>query len=134
MWDGGALGVVLSPEEPLRKGPDVDLTNAVGILSEQLRQREDKLADSWFQETNKEDILTKKFEEAMKKAKDAPAGKPIRDFDLDYVGQAFLPVLVSVKSGLRSTDRNGCPAVCMTIAFNRLNAETQEISDQSRLP
>jgi hypothetical protein len=32
---------------------------------------------------NKEDILTKKFEEAMKKAKDAPAGKPIRDFDLD---------------------------------------------------
>jgi len=33
--------------------------------------------------TNKEDILAKKFEEAMKKAKDAPAGKPIRDFDLD---------------------------------------------------
>ena len=31
----------------------------------------------------KEDILTKKFEEAMKKAKDAPAGKPLRDFDLD---------------------------------------------------
>jgi hypothetical protein len=36
-----------------------------------------------FQETHKEDILAKKFEEAMKKAKDAPAGKPIRDFDLD---------------------------------------------------
>ena len=78
-----ALGVVLSHEEPARKGPDVDLTNAAGILSEQQRQREDKFADSWFQETNKEDILAKKFEEAMKKAKDAPAGKPIRDFDLD---------------------------------------------------
>ena len=78
-----ALGVVLSHEEPPRKGPDVDLTNAADILSEQQRQREDKFADSWFQETNKEDILAKKFEEAMKKAKDAPAGKPIRDFDLD---------------------------------------------------
>ncbi len=32
---------------------------------------------------DKEDILAKKFEEAMKKAKDAPASKPIRDFDLD---------------------------------------------------
>ena len=61
----------------------MDLTKAHRILAEQKRQREDKFADSWFQETNKEDILAKKFEEAMKKAKDAPAGKPIRDFDLD---------------------------------------------------
>src|SRR5260370_26896833 len=52
-----ALGVVLSHEEPPRKGLDVDLTNAAGILSEQQRWREDKFADSWFQETNKEDIL-----------------------------------------------------------------------------
>ena len=64
-------------------GPDVDLTKAGNILNEQQRQREDKFADSWFKESNKEDILAKKFEEAMKKAKDAPAGKPIRDFDLD---------------------------------------------------
>ncbi len=41
-----ALGVVLSHEEPPRRGPDVDLTNAAGILSEQQRQREDKFADS----------------------------------------------------------------------------------------
>ena len=77
------FGAVLSHEAPPKTGPDVDLTDAAGILAEQNRQREDKFADSWFQETNKEDILTKKFEEAMKKAKDAPAGKPIRDFDLD---------------------------------------------------
>jgi hypothetical protein len=61
----------------------VDLTQTSSILQEQQRQREDKFADSWFQEQNKEDILAKKFEEGMKKAKDAPAGKPIRDFDLD---------------------------------------------------
>jgi Zn-finger nucleic acid-binding protein len=77
------LGVVLSHEGPPKKGPDVDLSDAAKILAEQNRQREDKFRDSWFVETNKEDILAKKFEEAMKKAKDQPAGKPIRDFDLD---------------------------------------------------
>ena len=77
------FGAVLSHEAPAKAGPNVDLTDAQKILAEQNRQREDKFADSWFQETNKEDILAKKFEEAMKKAKDAPASKPIRDFDLD---------------------------------------------------
>ena len=77
------FGAVLSHETPVKAGPDVDLTDAQKILAEQNRQREDKFADSWFQESNKEDILAKKFEEAMKKAKDTPASKPIRDFDLD---------------------------------------------------
>jgi hypothetical protein len=77
------FGSVLSHEAPVKAGPNVDLTKASSILEEQKRQREDKFADSVFQETHKEDILAKKFEEAMKKAKDAPAGKPIRDFDLD---------------------------------------------------
>jgi len=77
------FGSVLSHEAPVKAGPNLDLTKASSILEEQKRQREDKFADSVFQETHKEDILTKKFEEAMKKAKDAPAGKPIRDFDLD---------------------------------------------------
>ena len=77
------FGAVLSHEAHVKPGPDVDLTKAASILEEQKKNREDKFADSWYQETNKEDILAKKFEEAMKKAKDAPAGKPIRDFDLD---------------------------------------------------
>jgi len=77
------FGAVLSHEAPVKPGPDVDLTKASDILQEQHRQREDKFADSFFQETHKEDILAKKFEEAMKKAKDTPAEKPIRDFDLD---------------------------------------------------
>jgi hypothetical protein len=77
------FGAVLSHESPVKAGPNVDLTDAQKILNEQQRQREDKFQDSWMQEQNKEDILAKKFEEAMKKAKDAPAGKPIRDFDLD---------------------------------------------------
>src|SRR5580658_5109615 len=74
------FGAVLSHVKP---GPDLDLSKAGDILENQKKQREDKFADSFFQETHKEDILAKKFEEAMMKAKDAPAGKPIRDFDLD---------------------------------------------------
>jgi Zn-finger nucleic acid-binding protein len=77
------FGAVLSHEAPPKAGPNVDLTDAAKILDEQNRHREDKFRDSWFQESNKEDILAKKFEEAMKKAKDTPASKPIRDFDLD---------------------------------------------------
>ncbi len=77
------FGSVLSHEAPPKTGPNIDLEKAHDVLAEQRRQREDKFADSFFQETHKEDILAKKFEEAMKKAKDAPAGKPIRDFDLD---------------------------------------------------
>jgi hypothetical protein len=77
------FGAVLAHEPPPKGAPSVDLENVQGVLAEQDRKREDKFADSWFQEKNKEDILTKKFEEAMKKAKDAPATKPIRDFDLD---------------------------------------------------
>ena len=55
-----------------RTGPNVDLTDAAGIFAEQNRQREDKFRDSWFQESNKEDILAKKFEEAMKKGERRP--------------------------------------------------------------
>jgi hypothetical protein len=77
------FGAVLAHEGPPKPPSNVDLTQAGKILDEQTRQREDKFADSWFQESNKEDILAKKFEEAMKKAKDSPVTKPIRDFDLD---------------------------------------------------
>src|SRR6202158_5203629 len=77
------FGAVLSHETPVKAGPNVDLTDAQKILAEQNRQREDKFADSWIQETNMKDILEKECEEPMKRAKDAPAGKPIRDFDLD---------------------------------------------------
>ena len=77
------FGTVLSHTASVKPGLNVDLTKASNILEEQKKQREDKFADSFFQETHKEDILAKKFEEAMKKAKDAPAGKPMRDIDLD---------------------------------------------------
>lgn len=77
------LAVVLSHEAPPRAAPGVDLTDAKGILAEQEKRREDKFRESWAAEQKKEDVLTRKFEEALKKAKDQPPEKPVRDFDLE---------------------------------------------------
>jgi hypothetical protein len=76
------LAVVLSHVSPPRAAPDVDISDAARILEEQARKREDKFRDSWVAESKKEDVLNRKFEEALKKAKDQPAEKPLRDFDL----------------------------------------------------
>jgi hypothetical protein len=76
------LAVVLSHVSPPRAAPDVDISDAERILAEQARKREDKFRDSWVAESKKEDVLNRKFEEALKKAKDQPAEKPLRDFDL----------------------------------------------------
>jgi len=76
------LAVVLSHVEPPRAAPEVDISDAARILAEQARKREDKFRDSWEAEGKKEDVLNRKFEEALKKAKDQPVEKPLRDFDL----------------------------------------------------
>ncbi len=77
------LAVVLSHAAPPKAAPDVDITDAARILQEQAQRREDKFRESWEAEKKKEDVLTRKFEEALKKAKDQPLEKPVRDFDLD---------------------------------------------------
>jgi hypothetical protein len=76
------LAVVLSHVSRPRAAPDVDISDAQRILSAQEQSREDKFRDSWTAERNKEDVLNRKFEEALKKAKEAPLDKPLRDFDL----------------------------------------------------
>ena len=59
------LAVVLSHTAPVKAAPDVDITDAARILANQAQQREDKFRDSWAAEQNKEDVLTRKFEEAL---------------------------------------------------------------------
>jgi hypothetical protein len=77
------LSVVLSHVTSPKPPPDVDIDDAARILTEQARKREDKFRDSWEAESKKEDVLNRKFEEALKKAKDQPFERPKRDFDLD---------------------------------------------------
>lgn len=77
-----ALAAVLSHIAAVKAAPDVDISDAARILADQAKQREDKFRDSWEAESKKEDVLNRKFEEALKKAKDQPVEKPFRDFDL----------------------------------------------------
>ncbi|HUJ39146.1 MAG TPA: hypothetical protein VLW54_01260 [Candidatus Acidoferrales bacterium] len=77
------LAEVIAHEAPPRVLPDVNLNDADNILQRQAAAREDKFRQSWEAEKKKEDVLTRKFEEALKKAKEGPAEKPLRDFDLE---------------------------------------------------
>ena len=77
------LAVVLSHHAAPVAGPDVDLTDAGRLLREQAERREEKFQKSWDAEQKKDDVLSRKFEEALKKAKNEPVEKPVRDFDLD---------------------------------------------------
>jgi hypothetical protein len=52
-------------------------------MREQDERKESIFRQSVEAEKNKEDLFEKKFAEALRKAKDAPDGKPLRDFDLD---------------------------------------------------
>src|ERR1700721_2088463 len=76
------LGVVLSHTAPVRP-PSIDLDDTARLLREHDESVEAKFRASVEAERTKEDVLARKFAENLKKAKDAPLEKPIRDFDLD---------------------------------------------------
>ena len=76
------LGVVLSHVASVRP-PSIDLDDTARLLRDQADAVEAKFRASVEAERNKEDVLSRKFAEGLKKAKDAPIEKPLRDFDLD---------------------------------------------------
>lgn len=77
-----ALGVVLAHVAPVRP-PSIDLDDTAQLLRRQSEAIEAKFRASVEAEKTKEDVLARKFAEGLKKAKDSPIEKPIRDFDLD---------------------------------------------------
>jgi len=77
------LAVVLSHEPPPRAAPDVDLTDTARILREEAERREEKFRLSVEAEKKKSEVLDRLFEEGLRKAKDQPAERPLRDVDLD---------------------------------------------------
>ena len=60
-----------------------DLEAAARAMKEQDTRRDSIFRQSVEAEKNRSDLLEKKFQEAVKKAKDAPDTPRIRDFDLD---------------------------------------------------
>jgi len=78
-----ATGLLVSHTPAPRKRMFEDLETAAKAMREQDERKESIFRQSVDAEKNKADLLEKKFAEALRKAKDAPAGKPLRDFDLD---------------------------------------------------
>ena len=67
-----------------RKRMFEDFTDAANALREADARRESIFAQSVDAHKNKDDLMAKRFAEAVKKAKEAPdTGKPLRDFDLE---------------------------------------------------
>ena len=61
-----------------------DIEEAARAMKEQDSRRESIFRQSVEAQKNASDVLEKKFQEAVKRAKESPdTGKPIRDFDLD---------------------------------------------------
>jgi len=72
------LGRVISHTEP-PKGERPDLDRAAQLVDEERARRE---ATVQSQKT-RGDALSKRFEEALRQARQEPVTKPTRDFDLD---------------------------------------------------
>jgi hypothetical protein len=67
-----------------RKKTFEDFGQAAKALKESDARRESIFAQSVEAQKNKDDLMAKRFAEAVKKAKESPmTGKPLRDFDLE---------------------------------------------------
>jgi hypothetical protein len=76
------LGRIVSHKEPER-GDKPELSEAQRIVAEQAARREAIFQQSVDAEKTRGDALSKRFEEALRQAKEEPITKPMRDFDLD---------------------------------------------------
>jgi hypothetical protein len=75
---------VISHIAPIRPKTFNDFEEAAKAMREQDTRKESIFRQAIDAEKNKSSLLEKKFQEAVKKAKESPdEGRPIRDFDLD---------------------------------------------------
>ena len=75
---------VISHVAPVKPKMFQDMEEAAKAMKEQDSRRESIFRQSVDAQKHASELLEKKFQEALKKAKETPdTGKPIRDFDLD---------------------------------------------------
>jgi len=75
---------VIAHTPPVRPKTFNDFEEAARAMREQEGRKESLFRQAVDAEKNKADVLERKFQEAIKRAKDSPdTGKPLRDFDLD---------------------------------------------------
>ncbi len=87
---GGVLRIdpetraVISHTAAPRKRTFDDFESAARAMREGEGRKESLFKQALDAEKNKEDVMNKRFAEALRKAKDSPASeRPLRDFDLD---------------------------------------------------
>ncbi len=79
-----ATRAVISHVAPVKPRMFSDMEAAAKAMKEQDSRRESIFRQSVDAQKHASELLEKKFQEAVKKAKETPdTGKPIRDFDLD---------------------------------------------------
>lgn len=76
------LDRVISHTEPA-KGDRPDLDRAAQLVAEERARREAIFQQSVQSQKTRGDALSKRFEEALRQAREEPVTKPTRDFDFD---------------------------------------------------
>jgi hypothetical protein len=79
--DANLQRVIRHSEAPSADRPELD--HAQRIVAEQAARREALFQKSVSEEKTRGDALSRRFEEALKQAREEPITKPTRDFDLD---------------------------------------------------
>ena len=79
--DVGLKRVVSWRESEREDKPKLD--DAQSTLASEKARREALFSQSVAEEKGRSDVLSKRFEEALKQAKNEPIEKPMREFDLD---------------------------------------------------
>jgi hypothetical protein len=81
VMDSNLRRIVRHVEPP--SGDRPELSDAQRILAEEAARREALFQQSVVAERTRGDALSKRFEEALRQAREEPITKPTRDFDLD---------------------------------------------------
>jgi hypothetical protein len=76
------LGRIVSHKEPDR-GNKPELGDAQRILADEAARREAMFNQSVDAEKTRGDALSRRFDEALRQAREEPVARPMRDFDLD---------------------------------------------------
>jgi hypothetical protein len=77
------LKAVVHHEAAAKATPTMDLKEALGALKSQANRREAQFQQALAAERGKGQVLARKFEESLKKAKEDAATPPSRPFDLE---------------------------------------------------
>ncbi len=77
------LGKVIAHQPPPKQYRSPDFDQASQLLEKEKARREALFDQSAEDEKVKSDVLDRKFQEALKKTKNEPITRPMRDIDLD---------------------------------------------------